>query len=378
MYRSGMILLAAMFLLCGCTVKEPEPAVTTGVQNEESITSTVVSETSVSVISETTPSVRDIPPLTASRSECSGTAEGFSVCARLTDLKSSLYYPDIVNELGADPAVFVITARVRVKNLSENECSFDYTALTLSDGSTPFYRCSLSEDSEEKLLNIGSGKTATADIRYICSPEQAAGGLCMELWGNALTDNGKFIPDEFADIIEIQSADDVREHLYRPYYLHRFPNYCFISDKPTVYEFHDPRCFTVGDKRYLSVSYDAYNRSDYAQLIEPGAFVYYISEDEGTPQKTEPLYISADEELIPAPQQVSLELDGVGKLYEIPDFISMNSEGATEFTLIYEIGTLNKMCYFLFVSEHEELPYYSRIDMPKSVFEGYLPEEENE
>ena len=74
-----------------------------------------------------------------------------------------------------------------------------------------------------------------------------------------------------------------------------------------------------------------------------------------------PLYISTDPELIYEPEEAELKLKGVGQLYELPEFICMNQDNPTIFTIVYDFRDLATVSWPRFNSSHDE-PYYSDLD----------------
>lgn len=282
--------------------------------------------------------------------------DDFSVTVCLTDLCSSLYYPEIVHEAGADPGLFAVTVSVRAKNISEENKTLDVTKFSLP-GTLYF------DGEAEKFKDIKPGRTVIGKLRFLCTLEQAAeiNGI---FYGNEYLETGEdFFPEEFEDIIDIQSADDIREYLYRTYEEHYQQGYFFYDFSPITYEMHSVRGIKDGAESYISVTCTACNRSDYAQLIDPSAFqitcVRYNNEE---PHFLEPLYIVVDESLVYSPRKAELDLEGVGQLYEVPEFISMNRQNPTEFTLIYPAENCSRVRMFNFIPTHNDDPCYSEFN----------------
>ena len=150
-------------LLCGCEKKEEQTA--------ELPKSVTASETTFTSSEAATPKTeakqKEIQPLSPSRKQAYFQNGEISVTAELTTLQSSLYYPYIVHDFGANPDLFVVTAAVKVKNMTEKNISFDETKLLLSD----MFYCG--GDTEE-FMDIQSGKSAIGELRFLCSLEQAA------------------------------------------------------------------------------------------------------------------------------------------------------------------------------------------------------------
>lgn len=320
----------------------------------------------------------EIKPLSPNRRQAYFQNDEFSVTAELTTLQSSLYYPDIVHDLGANPELFVVTVAVKVKNLTDEEKDFDGSKFTLSD------MFSYGGGSEE-FKNIPSGKSAVGELRFLCSLEQAA-EIDGILYGGEYFEEGEdFYPEEFDEVIDIQSADDVREYYYRQFWMNKHNNSFGTSGGSMSYELYRIRGIKENGKNYLAVSYDIYNRSDYAYLLDPSEFRIMCSmhkdggeiiakqyidmphgggiviSDDTKLERLEPLYIIADEKLMYAPEKAELRLEGMGDMYEIPEFISMTPENPTSFTVIYDLRNFERARFFSVDSIHKE-PYYNYME----------------
>lgn len=349
---------AAAILLSGCANKAV-PAAEQSVITTSS--ETVSAQSRETAAKETEAEKKEIKPLSPSRDQAYFQNSDFSVTAELMTLQSSLYYPDIVHDLGANPDLFVITAAVKVKNMTEESKDFDETKLSVPD----MFYCG--GDTEE-FKGIESGKSAVGELRFLCSLEQAAAVNGILYGGEYFEEGEDFYPEEFGDIIEAQSADDVIERLYRRNMVHGRQNgYFGLTAEPSTCEMHHIKAMEKDGKNYLAVSYTFYNRSDYAQLIEPSAYVILCGKSTEKAEEFNmlapiaPLYISTDKELMYEPQEVELSLKGVGQLYEVPEYICMVPENPTELTIIYDFQDYLTVIGLSFKGSHGDEPYYSKL-----------------
>lgn len=305
---------------------------------------------------ETVP--KAIPPLTPSGHQSYFLNDDFSVSAELKKLQSSLYYPDIVAQMGANPDMFAVEMSVRVKNISYDDKTFDCCALSLFSGENALYIF------DGGNVEIKSGKTENINVRALCTLDQAKGISGVSFDGEKFETAELFIPQSFSEVIEVQSADDVRTYLYKKFYYRADEdNYMFSFSEPASICAHI--LGRVGDNgEYLAVKYSVTNRSDYALIIDPNSYLLHITYDnDGSGENAEMAFVSADEELMYEPQEAG-RLKDIGTLYEVPDFICMIPDKCTEFTVIYKaeghIIRWRMMC-----SGHDE-PYYARY---KSIYE---------
>lgn len=362
-------------LLSGCKSNtEPEA----GQQGDSSVPETAVTAAASAETQKTEPKKKEIKPLSANKRQAYFQNGEFSVTAMLTSLRSSLYYPDIIHDFGINPDMFVVTVTVKAKNMTDENKTFDETKFSLSD----MFFCGGNTD---ELKDLQSGKSGIAELHFLCSLEQAAAidGILYD--GEYLEEGEEFYPEEFDEIIDVQSADDVAEYFYRTHVFHCYKGYYEVSAVPTTYEMHHIRGIKDGEKNYLAVSFTAYNRSDYAQLIEPSGFMIscckYKSEGDTVERQTlsmpnggfsviynepkidslEPLYISVDESLVYAPEETGIELEGVGTIYEMPEYICMTPENPTDFTIIYDLKDYSRARSLSFSGSHGEEPYYSSL-----------------
>ena len=125
------IILSAL-VFCGCENKENFPA--EGVSSDIPEASVTLDITSAKpAAKETEVTKKEIKPLSPNSRQAYFQTEEFSVAVELMELQSSLYYPDILKDYGINPEMFVVTAAVTVKNLTDEEKDFDGTKFTLSD-----------------------------------------------------------------------------------------------------------------------------------------------------------------------------------------------------------------------------------------------------
>ncbi|MBQ8569479.1 MAG: hypothetical protein IJ446_09720 [Oscillospiraceae bacterium] len=305
--------------------------------------------------------VSEIAPLVCGKKQSEYIDDRFSVTAEITGLSSSLYYPEIVGQLGEQPQLFVMEARVRVKNISHKSISFDCKQLSLiSDMKLyPF--------GNTAAVDIPSGNTVSFELYYTCTLSQAGGVSGFEYSGAAFEAAEELLSDKLTDIIEIQSAEDVRDYYYREFVVHRYKDHHVLrSSTPVEFEAY-VMGRTGSDGEYIAVKYMAYNRSDYAMIIEPSAFgfAYTDKADETEPRNmTEgrAVGIIADEGLIYEPKVSDIDMDSGEELLEIPPFICMNPTGETAFTILYRADDHIEK-YMLFCrEEHKEQPYYAFCD----------------
>lgn len=341
-------LAAIMLLLSACKSEEK----ITG--NETASDSTSAADSAVSEPKTDVPP-KPVAPLSASKKQAYFQNEDFSVTAELKKLQSSLYYPDIVAKMGGNDELFAVEVFVKIKNLAYEDRSFDCSGLSLLSGGSGLY---LFDTECEQAENIPSGKTVSFSVKFLCSISQAADISGMTFSGGNFEIPESFIPEKFAEVIETQSAEDVKEYLYRPYAIHkRADHQSLMAVSPAAIE----ACFIgkAGDDReYFAIKYMAYNRSDYALLLEPKAFdFYYLADGANERQKAEKVYISTDEDLMYQPVKADEKLKGIGTLYEVPEFLCMNTEGVTEFTIVYKAEGRIKEWMLAHHGDHNE-PYY--------------------
>lgn len=304
---------------------------------------------------KTEPVKKEIKPLSPSRKQAYYEDGNFSVTVNPEQLRSSLYYPNIVHNFGANPDMFAITLSVKAKNMTEEERSFDVSLLSLSD----MFCCGGDEDA---FKNIQPGKSAAGELQFLCSLEQAK-EMTAAYDGIPFEEGEDFYPEEFSDIIDTQSAGDVKEFLYKKYIIHSSNGYYRPpACEPCAVEFQLEQVKS-GGKTYLAAIFEVYNRSDYAQLIDAAGYCFVAySKGSDNGEYLYPLCISADEDLIYDPTEAE-QIEGVrGTLYDVPEFVCMNPEGATRFTLVYDVTGYSTVELFEFNGGNKDLPYYNNIE----------------
>lgn len=104
--RKLIAALAASVMLTACGAEE---------KGETSETQTAPVQTTATAIQTTKAAVKTIKPLSPMKSHAYYQDESFSVTVSLDDLRSSLYYPDAVAEMGINPDMFAVDMTVKVK-----------------------------------------------------------------------------------------------------------------------------------------------------------------------------------------------------------------------------------------------------------------------
>lgn len=352
--KKRLIAVAAILamLTTGCSETQNTEA-----ETSETTVATTVSTTQTTAITTAKPK-KEIAPLKASDGQASFADEDFSVTAEIYDLKSSLYYPDIVTDFGANPDAFVAMVALKVKNISHEKKSFDLSKLSMTSNGSGLF---LLDDNLENLSEIDSGKSKTVQVRFLCSLEQISAVIGFEYDGTAFDLNGELLSEEIIDIIDIQSAPDVREYKYRPFVIHQSSEYYKPMMTDTCnYEFTLDSVKGESGNNILVANFSIYNRTDYAQIIDPSGFIFacYDSND------ITASYCSVDDELLYEPVKADVKFDGVrGAIYELPEFICMNPEGETSIKLFYDFGTYDvDKLFFMYEDKHENDPCYDRIE----------------
>lgn len=301
---------------------------------------------------------KEIKPLTPTKKQSYFQNGDFSVCAELDSLQSSLYYPDIIHDYGANQKLFVLTVKVRVKNISSEDKSFDTKKFSLVSGDTELFLC---DDMTEKFTDISSEKSVSESVRFLCSLDQAAAVSGFIYGGEEFDTIEEFIPDDIADTIKTQSAEDLRTYLYREHVMYRDGLHInYEHTLPCFYNMTLSR-ITADDGYYFAIRFNAYNRSDYAQIIEPSAFRLSCKTADGSTALEDlcPAYICTDEELMYEPKK-SEKIDGIkGQPYEMPDFLCMNPTGVTDFTLVYDAGSCSEPYELNIIGTHKDMMCYN-------------------
>lgn len=330
-----------------------------GSDNTEHSETTAAQTTAVSAVQTAASKPKAIKPLSPTKSQSYYQDEVFSVTASLDDLKSSLYYPDIVAKMGVNPEMFAIDITVKVKNISQEEQNFDQSKLELLSGDDVLY---IFDSYVEKAENIKSGKTVTLYLKALCTLQQAAEISGMTYVGQPLETGEYFYPDEFADIIDVQSDEDVSSYLYKQYILQNGKGNRMMqcSDPAAIGTYYIGR---VGENaEYYAIKYTVTNRSDYALIIDPNMYNAYFaySREEDFDPDSKAVYISTDEELMYEPKEEG-SISGIGTVYALPEFLCMHLNGSTEFTILYSVSGDVTDC-LLSCGQHNESPCYAEYE----------------
>lgn len=334
-----------------------------GSENTEHSETTAAQTTAVSAVQTAASKPKSIKPLSPTKSQSYYQDEVFSVTASLDDLKSLLYYPDIVAKMGVNPEMFAIDITVKVKNISQEEQNFDQSKLELLSGDDVLY---IFDSYVEKAENIKSGKTVTLYLKALCTLQQAAEISGMTYVGQPLETGEYFYPDEFADIIDVQSDEDVSSYLYKQY-IDRAARTVFDYVLETIDRNSFPFFEDNGKFKLVSIEYEAEdgaihifaggNAEGETCEIVPHKFITFDGEEMMTissrpvPLNTKSLYISALDDI------TSLALyDAEAAEYDtaIYDYnrISGNDEPVVDISELAEkLPNLEK----LFISSHIEI-----------------------
>lgn len=325
--RKLIAALAASVMLTACGAEE---------KGETSETQTAPVQTTATAIQTTKAAVKTIKPLSPMKSHAYYQDESFSVTVSLDDLRSSLYYPDAVAEMGINPNMFAVDMTVKVKNISQEEQSFDSSKLALLAGEDTLYMFGAKD---EKADDIKSGKTVTLSLKALCSLQQARVISGVSYDGEPLETGENFYPEDFTEIINIQSDENVKTYLYKQFYLRSGDGYHMMacSGPAAISAYFIGR---VGENdEYFAIEYSVTNRSDYALLIDPNKYsanFCYDNSDSFDPN-TKAVYISTDEELMYKPKEEGA-VSGIGTVYALPDFMCTYPDGETRFTVLYSVS----------------------------------------
>lgn len=296
--------------------------------------SAAVTESNITEITEkeTTMSFEPLPikPLSPSKKQSYFENDEISVTAELKNIDSMLYYPEIIAEMGADPDRFVAEISVRVKNISHENISFDVKKLALLSGDSSIELIS----SEEAATDISSGKTVTYDLKALCRLKQARDISGFSYNGELFEAAEIIVSDKIREYLDTQSADDVRTYLYKKYITQR--DYSELNVTGPAMIFAQPMGRTGDNGEYLAVRYHVTNRSDYALIIDPSGYSVSVGADNENETELEPLYISTDKKLMYEAEDAGT-IKGIGKVYEVPEFICTYPDRETVFTMIYKV-----------------------------------------
>lgn len=324
MKKTILTAAAIALLFTGCN---KAPAENTAETASETLSETAV--TSAQTAAAQT-DAKPLPALTPTKRQSYFENEDYSVCAELKKLQSSLYYPDIVAQMGANPEMFAVEISLKVKNISHEDKVFDSSELSLMSGENALYIFGAEQ------VEIGSGKTENLKVRVLCTLEQAADISGMSFEGESFEAAEEIVPESILEAIDVQSADDVREYLYKQYVIYQRSDYYRMS-------YSDPAAIVthflgrVGENNeYFAVEYQVTNRSDYALIIDPNSYQIALYGDDGSIYEPKNVYVSTDEELMYEPKSEG-RINGVGKVYDVPEFICMKPDGCTKFTMLYNV-----------------------------------------
>ena len=322
------ILTAAviLLLLSGCSKAPAENTAET--TSETTVTS---AQTEIEETNE-----KPLPALTPTKRQSYFENDDYSVCAELKKLQSSLYYPDIVAQMGANSEMFALEMSVKVKNISHEDKVFDSTGLSLMSGENALYIFGAEQ------VEIPSGKTENMKVRVLCTLEQASDISGLSFEGESFEAAEEIVPESILEAIDVQSADDIREYLYKQYVIYQLSDYYRMS-------YSDPAAIVthflgrVGENNeYFAVEYQVTNRSDYALLIDPNSYQIALYGDDGSIYEPKNVYLSTDEELIYEPKSEG-KIKGIGKIYDVPEFICMKPDECTKFVMLYNVpGHISK------------------------------------
>lgn len=325
-----MAAAAIALLLSGCN-KAPAENITE--TTAETMSETIV--TSVQTESVET-AAKPLPALTPTKRQSYFENDDYSVCAELKKLQSSLFYPDIVAQMGANPEMFALEMSVKVKNISHEDKVFDSTGLSLMSGENALYIFGAQQ------VEIPSGKTENLKVRALCTIEQAADISGMSFDGEMFEAAEEIVPESILEAIDVQSADDVREYLYKQYVIYQRSDYFLMSySAPAAIVTHF--LGRAGENNeYFAVEYQVTNRSDYALIIDPNCYQIALYGDDGSVYEPKNVYVSIDEEQIYEPVSRG-KIKGIGKIYDVPEFICMKPDECTKFVMLYNVpGHISK------------------------------------
>ena len=127
--------LAAVLLLTACGA-ENKPVVQETLQTQAATEQYVTS--AIKETSQTEMAAEPIKIMSVRSDSVLCESDDFAAAIRLKTIQSSLYYADIVHDVGAFPAVFVAECEIKLQNLTNEDQSFDLSRLNLI-GVSPFY-----------------------------------------------------------------------------------------------------------------------------------------------------------------------------------------------------------------------------------------------
>lgn len=329
--KKTIIAAAAIALLLSGCGKAPD-------ENTAEAAPETSSETTVTTVQTESEKAdeKPLPALTPTKRQSYFENDEYSVCAELKKLQASLFYPDIVAQMGANPEMFALEMSVKVKNISREDKVFDSTGLSLMSGENALYIFGAQQ------VEIPSGKTENMKVKVLCTLEQASEISGMSFEGEAFDTAEEMVPESIFEAIDIQSAEDVREYLYKQYVIYQRSDYYLMNySAPAAIVTH--LLGRAGENNeYFAVEYQVTNRSDYALIIDPNCYQIALYGDDGSIYEPKNVYVSTDEELMYEPVSQG-KIKGIGKIYDVPEFICMKPDECTKFVMLYNVpGHISK------------------------------------
>lgn len=342
------VIFSALFL-SGCNASE-EPKTEPSESISETQTETLITET---VTTAETSAPKEIKPLSPLRKQAYYQNGEISVTVELQKLRSSLYYPEIVASVGAAPEMFAVEMNVRIKNISPEPITIDTADFSLTADGERLYLFG------GKNIEIKPEKIENMKLITLCTLEQAGKLSGAEYCGDAFDPAEVFVPASFAEVIEVQSAKDVREYLYKRNYIRHKENLIHVSHSdPAAINAHLLGRFGENGE-YFAVEYEITNRSDYALIIDPNMYqlcLCYEDADNSGEAYAEQLYVKAEKKLMYEPREAG-RIDGIGNVYEMPDFICMEPDKAAWITIVYKAESRRITTWLLSCGRHDETCY---------------------
>ncbi len=318
-----------------------------GVQDVQTVAEQTSAHTTAQTAVQTAPQTTEVPerpePLRHTSAASYYEDDDISLVFGIKELRSSLLYPAIVHDIGAYPDMFVLECEIRAKNISLGDLRIDYSDLSLvTEGKAVLW------GAEDEIIPAGS--TVKRTLLFLCTVAQADDITGIEYRGQPFECAEELLPDSVRAAVTIQSEADVRHHLYRKYALYtEGTGKETIMSEPTVFDYSsyyadDAAGYSTGwdgRKQRLVVDFDAYNRSDYAQLFRPASFMVKLHHFDDNRNETEcaelmPYALCADGKLMYRPHKA--DVPGRKNAYEVPEFFCQSPKGnKTSFSLIYEM-----------------------------------------
>ena len=347
MKRIKLLLAAAVVLMmtaCGNAEDKNVP------DTKAAVTETAVTtaETKKEKVSQTT-KVKEIKPLNATKTQGAINNSQFSVTAEMTDFMSVWYYPDIIamKEHGDDD--YILTVSVKAKNISQESAEFDPSKLSLSaDTSVESICCDEAEI-------IDSGDSIKYKVMFKCTLDQMKMLTGVQYDGADFEFGGEMLGSKVQKQIKEQSMADLKTHKYREFLIDNrirhtdlFGDRCYASLEKEV----DENGYTYGE--YFVAKFTIYNRTDYAQVIDPYGFVFGGINPNDETKSFLPVYCYVDEERIHAPVEADVEIKGLKKVYEMPELITLAPDNPTVIKLVYHVEDYNRIFMFTPVNNYSD------------------------